>query len=46
MVMKVNLSNESHHNLKVYCANRDLSMTPFVQEAVKEKMEREPLVQQ
>lgn len=43
MANKVNIGEANHHELKVYCANKDYKMQTFLQEAIKEKMEREPL---
>lgn len=41
MVMKVNMNNEKHHEVKVYCAINNYQIQAFVHEAVTEKMERD-----
>ena len=46
MNKKINIHEADHHELKVYCAKASIQMNIFVQEAIQEKMEREPIVQQ
>ena len=43
MTKKVNISDEYHYKLKVHCAMAQAEMGIFVQEAIDEKIGREPL---